>query len=129
MAVLDRSALVAYLRGEPHRPRIGAVAMSSGVVISTPNLLESEIVLEKHFGPTTRTVVAESLQELGATVLVYTNAHADLAFQAFERYGKGRPPASLNYGDCMAYCLAKSLGAPLLYAGEDFSKTDITSAL
>lgn len=53
---------------------------------------------------------------------------ADEAFSAFSRYGKGQHPAKLNFGDCMSYALAKSLGAPLLFKGDDFAKTDIIPA-
>lgn len=54
---------------------------------------------------------------------------AEIATSAFLQFGKGRHPAKLNFGDCMAYALAKSLDAPLLYKGDDFAKTDIRSAL
>lgn len=53
---------------------------------------------------------------------------AALALEAFYRYGKGQHPAKLNFGDCLAYGLAKDLGDPLLFKGEDFSRTDVTSA-
>jgi len=55
--------------------------------------------------------------------------HADLAAEAFIRFGRGRHRARLNFGDCMAYALAKSLDARLLFKGEDFGRTDIASAL
>ena len=48
--------------------------------------------------------------------------------EAFQRFGKGRHPAALNFGDCMAYALAKSLDAPLLYKGDDFALTDVRAA-
>ena len=54
---------------------------------------------------------------------------AGIARAAFLKYGKGRHPAALNFGDCASYALAKSKGAPLLYKGADFAKTDIVSAL
>jgi ribonuclease VapC len=58
-----------------------------------------------------------------------TVEHAHLAWQAFLDFGKGRHPAGLNFGDCFAYALAKATGEPLLFKGEDFSKTDIRAAV
>ncbi len=58
----------------------------------------------------------------------FTAGHLDVAFEAFERYGKGRHPAKLNFGDCMSYAVARVSGQPLLYKGDDFSKTDIEAA-
>lgn len=64
------------------------------------------------------------------TITPFTESLAELAAQAFLKFGKGcGHPAQLNFGDCMAYALAKSLDAPLLYKGDDFAKTDIRSAL
>lgn len=72
---------------------------------------------------------AQLLTSLVIATEDWTNAHAELAFEAFRRYGKGRHKAALNFGDCMAYALARSLDVPLLYKGDDFSKTDIRSAV
>lgn len=58
----------------------------------------------------------------------FTGAHVDIALDAFRRYGKGRHPAGLNLGDCFSYALAKATGQPLLFKGEDFSRTDIERA-
>jgi len=58
-----------------------------------------------------------------------TVEHAHLARQAFLDFGKGRHPARLNFGDCFAYALAKATGEPLLFKGEDFSKTDVKAAV
>ena len=59
----------------------------------------------------------------------FTEAHFRLATAAFDRYGRGRHPAKLNFGDCMAYAVAKAHGVPLLYKGDDFARTDIAAAL
>ncbi len=58
-------------------------------------------------------------------VVPFGPEHVDLALDAFRRYGKGRHPASLNFGDCFSYALAKATGEPLLFKGDDFSQTDI----
>jgi len=68
-------------------------------------------------------------RQLGIDVVPFTAEHAAGAARAFERYGRGRHPAKLNYGDCMAYATAKLAGEPLLYVGDDFAKTDIASVL
>ena len=69
------------------------------------------------------------LARFNIAVVPWTDDHAGIAADAFLRFGKGRHPANLNFGDCMAYALAKSLDAPLLFKGDDFSKTDVKSAL
>jgi ribonuclease VapC len=65
------------------------------------------------------------LAETGARIVAFTEAHARAAVQAFLRYGKGRNAVGLNFGDCMAYAVAQAEGAPLLFTGGDFSKTDV----
>ncbi len=69
------------------------------------------------------------LEKFGIEIVDWTGQFADLATDAFGKYGKGRHKAALNFGDCMAYALAKSLDAPLLYKGDDFALTDLRSAV
>ena len=70
------------------------------------------------------------LSRPGIRIEPWTDRHADIAQDAFTRYGKGQGhPAQLNFGDCMSYALAKSLDMPLLYKGGDFALTDIRSAI
>lgn len=66
---------------------------------------------------------------LGIELVPISAIHADLAIEAFRRYGKGLHPAGLNFGDCFAYALAKERGEPLLFKGDDFAQTDIVSAI
>lgn len=68
------------------------------------------------------------LDELAITVVSFSPEQAELATEAFLRFGKGRHPAKLNMGDCFSYALAKSIGQPLLFKGNDFSQTDIGGA-
>jgi ribonuclease VapC len=65
---------------------------------------------------------------MNAEIIDFSEDHYEAALSAFLRFGKGRHPASLNFGDCMSYALASVSGLPLLYAGTDFSRTDIQSA-
>lgn len=86
------------------------------------------MVIAGRKGPDSRPEIDALLDQLRARVTPLTDAHARLAADAFLRYGKGRHPAGLNFGDCMAYAVAKSEGAPLLFVGEDFARTDVVAA-
>jgi ribonuclease VapC len=68
------------------------------------------------------------IEKLLIEIIAFDEAQAVLAREAYLRFGKGRHPAALNYGDCFSYALAKTLGEPLLYKGNDFSHTDVLSA-
>ncbi len=65
---------------------------------------------------------------IGAEIIPFTRDHLNVAMDAFLRFGRGRHPAALNFGDCMSYAVARLAGMPLLYTGADFAKTDITAA-
>ena len=68
------------------------------------------------------------LRRLDAEVVPFNEEHLDAALAAFIRFGRGRHPAALNFGDCMSYAVASVSGMPLLFTGEDFSRTDIAQA-
>jgi ribonuclease VapC len=68
------------------------------------------------------------LRDLDATVIPFSEEDSRLALQAFLRFGKGRHPAALNFGDCLAYATALIANQPLLFVGDDFSQTDLTAA-
>jgi ribonuclease VapC len=70
----------------------------------------------------------EVVARLGAESHPFTPAHLALAREAFLRFGKGRHPAALNFGDCMSYAVARVEGLPLLWVGEDFGRTDVGQA-
>ncbi|MFI3219431.1 MAG: type II toxin-antitoxin system VapC family toxin [Methylococcales bacterium] len=67
-------------------------------------------------------------QSIYLTIIAFDEQQAKLARIAWRQYGKGRHPAKLNFGDCCSYALAKYLNQPLLFKGDDFSKTDLTQA-
>jgi ribonuclease VapC len=69
------------------------------------------------------------ISRAGIGVEAVTREHADIARQAYLDFGKGNHPARLNFGDCLSYALSKATGFPLLFKREDFSKTDVSSAL
>lgn len=95
-------------------------------VIGSPTKFETLLVAARHPGGPQD--VEQLLAAAGIETMDWTAGHADLAAEAFERFGKGRHPAALNFGDCMAYAVAKSLDAPLLFKGDDFAQTDIRTA-
>ncbi len=74
-------------------------------------------------------IVERLLREGGFEVAAVNARQADLAIEAFRRFGKGRHKAGLNIGDCFAYALAKWVEEPLLFKGDDFGQTDIVPAL
>jgi ribonuclease VapC len=127
--IIDSSALVAILLDEPEALRLTtAIAESSTRRLPASCYLEaSMILLARRAEDGIRDLdfyVSRSRMEIAP----FTESQARLAKTAFERYGKGRHPAKLNFGDCMAYALAKETGEELLFKGTDFSLTDITAA-
>ncbi len=86
------------------------------------------MVLGKYLGSSTKQIVDNQIASLGISVISFTAHHVDIATKAFEEYGKGRHPAALNFGDCMVYALAKASASPLLFTGDDFSRTDVDIA-
>ena len=119
---LDTSVVVAAVYGEPSATTIRLrLRGAHGLVMGAPTLLEAHMVLAGSF----KSEFDRFLAEMSTTILPFTDRHAQLASEAFDRFGKGRHPAGLNFGDCMAYATAKMAGLPLLYVGGDFSKTDL----
>jgi len=120
---LDTSVLVAVVYGEPAEERIRHILSSADrCVIGAPTLLESHIVLNE---TADRSVLGEYLEALRCEALPWTDRHTEAAVDAFDRFGKGRHPARLNFGDCMAYATAKVARLPLLFVGDDFDQTDL----
>ena len=124
--IVDTSALIAILRGEP-----GAIALREKLLqaaeprISAGTLLEARMVAERDGGVMDLNAL---LSAAGVEIVPVDEAQVDAAHDGFRRFGKGRHPAGLNYGDCFAYGLARLLGEPLLFKGEDFSLTDVDPA-
>lgn len=127
---LDSSAVVAMLlREEGHRWLAETVSRAEIVAIGAPTLFETDMVMVGRFGERGAVLVEEFLEEHGVVVLSFDGRHRLAATKAFARYGKGRHPAGLNYGDCMTYATAKIAEHPLLFTGRDFAQTDIPVAL
>ena len=129
MIVVDTSALMAILNGEPEAEEFSRLMTEdSDVVLAAPNLLEFMIVSIRRRGDGQRPRSQALIDKFVPNILPWSAEMAELATTAFVRFGKSRHPASLNFGDCVAYALAKSLDAPLLFKGNDFALTDIESA-
>jgi ribonuclease VapC len=125
--VLDTSALMAVILREPDADAcITAMDEAAEIAISSATLAEALIVAQlRNIGPE----MAQLVEELGCEISPVTESSARRAALAYARWGKGVHPAGLNFGDCFAYALADERGWPLLYVGNDFSRTDVVSAL
>ena len=127
--VVDTSAAVAILTGEPaggevletldkHAPRM----------MSAASFVELGIVLEARFGPVGGAVADRFVREGSIDVVPLDREQAEAAISAWRRYGKGRHPAGLNYGDCFTYALAETEQLPIVCKGNDFPQTDLPIA-
>src|ERR1039457_4794109 len=124
--VLDSSAIVAIHLKEPGHDRlIEAIDNAEVVVVGAPTLLETAMVLTTRLGQDARPTILAFLRRIEAEVVPFNEEHLDAATTAFLRFGRGRHPAGLNFGDCMSYAVASVAGMPLLFTGEDFKRTDI----
>jgi ribonuclease VapC len=127
--IVDSSALLAMLLKEPEGQLIDkAIADSGDCRISSGNYLETSIVALGRNGPDGLRDLDLLIARFRIEIAPFTESQAYLARQAFARFGKGRHPAGLNFGDCMAYALAKETGEELLFKGTDFGLTDVAVA-
>lgn len=127
--ILDTSAIVAIVFREPEEEeflrKIGTTVMLG---IGAPTLAETAIVLGARLGEGSQRLLSLLVQRAAIVVIPFDAAHWQLAAEAWHRYGRGRHPARLNFGDCLAYATARLAGRPLLCKGDDFSKTDLALA-
>jgi ribonuclease VapC len=128
--VLDSSAIVAIEAKESgYQGLIEKIDMAANaVLIGAPTVLETIMVLTARRRQDASKWVTGFLRSVDADVVPFSAEHLEAAVKAFLRFGKGRHPAALNFGDCMAYATASVAGEPLLYVGNDFAKTDIRAA-
>jgi ribonuclease VapC len=127
--VVDTSALLAILLGEPERDRfIDLLADAHDPLLSAASLVEASIVMLAKTGSYGVSDLDDLIASAAVRCVAVDSAQAHLARDAFRRFGKGRSPAGLNYGDCFPYALARAAARPLLFKGDDFSQTDIASA-
>lgn len=126
---IDTSAILAILQGEPERDRfLECVGAAAPCRISAMSVLEASLILEQRRGVDACADLDQFLREAAIEIVPFDEGQIEWARMAFRRYGKGRHPAGLNFGDCAAYALSRSSGEPLLFKGTDFPKTDVTPA-
>lgn len=124
--VIDTSALIAILRQEEDAAHLASAIQNDEVrLISAATLTEAGIVAVVRFGEAGRANLNDLVAETQLEVVSLTEVHSRVAREAFFKYGKGRHPARLNFGDCFAYALAIATSHPLLFKGNDFSQTDV----
>lgn len=125
--VIDSSAFIAILNQEPEAGAFSLVMRHHRYrAMASSTYLECAIVMSRWRAG--RFELDDWLLRETIVVVPVDHTLAQIAADAFARYGKGRHPAGLNFGDCFAYALARSLNAPLLFKGDDFSRTDVLAA-
>ncbi len=127
MIAVDTSALIAILLKEPEAGRcLDAIVAEAQILLSAGTAAETLIVATRRgLG----VEMGEMISTFGFQIVSVTAATAERIGKAYSVWGKGVHPASLNFGDCFAYDVAKQYGCPLLFVGRDFSKTDLESVL
>ena len=127
--IVDSSALLAVLLREPDSERYEtAIATAPNCRMSAVNVLETSIVVEGRGGAAAGHELDAFLDRAEIALVPVTTEQVRAARVAWRRFGKGNHPARLNLGDCFAYALAKTAEEPLLFKGDDFSRTDVEAA-
>ncbi|MEA4945774.1 MAG: type II toxin-antitoxin system VapC family toxin [Propionicimonas sp.] len=127
--IVDTSALVAVILGEPDAEGyLRAMATAESLAVSAATLVEALIVVEARQGRDAATDLAALLTELDAEIVSFDEVQAEQAAAAWRRFGTGRHPAALNFGDTFSYALAVVRGEALLFKGDDFAATDVMRA-
>lgn len=121
---------MAILLREPgYEVLLDRVRAPGSIGIGAPTLTETGLVLTARLGMLGQTLLARFITEAQLAVIPFTDEHWPVAVSAFQRFGKGRHPAALNFGDCLAYAVASVAGEALLCVGHDFHKTDLPLAV
>lgn len=128
--VIDTSAVIAILLDELERDRyVDAIVADPIRLISAVNALEAGLVIEARKGAQGGREFDLLLHRAKISIVPFTDEHIEEARVAWRRYGKGKHAAGLNFCDCCSYALAKVSGQPLLFKGDDFTKTDVSACL
>jgi ribonuclease VapC len=129
--IVDTSAVVGILNGEPDAETMEDALVSARTRrMSAATLVELFVVIDGKRDPVRSARLDELLQRSDVEIVDVTAEHARIARRAYRDFGKGSGhPARLNFGDCFSYALARVTGEPLLFKGDDFGLTDLTSAV
>ena len=127
--ILDSSAIVAIVfQEEGHERLLQKLTAAVEVGIGSPTLVECGIVLSARLNRDARGLLSRFMDEANVTIIPFADAHFGIALGAWRRFGRGRHAAQLNFGDCLAYAVARLADAPLLCVGDDFPQTDLPLA-
>jgi ribonuclease VapC len=127
--ILDTSALLAVIFKEPgHEALIDKLLAPGRRGIGTPTLAEAGLVLSARIEGDAEALLGAFLRQFEIVEVPFGDRHWRTAVEAFLRFGKGRHPASLNFGDCLSYATAKLADRALLFVGDDFTRTDLEAA-
>lgn len=127
--ILDSSAIVAIVQREPgFEALVALLEEAEQLAIGAPTLAETAIVLEARLGLDSRAVLDHFLRAFRVATVTFGADHWRESARAYRRFGKGRHPAALNFGDCLTYAVARLAGRPLLCVGDDFRQTDLVVA-
>lgn len=125
MIAADTSALVAVVLGDRDAEGVLAALESQPVALSAVSLTEAAIVVEARQGPDASRDLELLVAGVVDRIVPIDSDHARAAVAAWQRFGKGRHPAALNFGDCFSYATASLANLPLLFTGNDFAQTDL----
>ncbi|PYR49493.1 MAG: VapC toxin family PIN domain ribonuclease [Acidobacteria bacterium] len=127
--ILDTSAIVAVVFKEPgYEAVVHKIAAADVVAIGSPSAAETAVVLDARLGAIGRDILIRLLHEWTVAIVPFGEDHWRQAADAYTRFGRGHHKAGLNFGDCLAYAVAKLADQPLLCVGDDFAKTDLALA-
>lgn len=127
--ILDTSVIVAIALQEPgYEELVGKLRSADTLGVGAPTLTEAGMVLSARLGVEPQALLDRFLRDFGVVPVVFGEQHWREALDAFRRFGEGRHPASLNFGDCLSYAVARLADHPLLFVGDDFSRTDVRVA-
>lgn len=125
MIAIDTSVILASSLNEPEAELFHALVSREEILIGWPTLLEARMVLSSKNFPNAAAIIKQLVELPNVTAVAFGERHYGAAEKAFDRFGKGRHPASLNMGDCYSYAVAAVAKAPLLFKGHDFGQTDL----
>jgi ribonuclease VapC len=127
--IIDTSAIAAILFNEPEAPALESKIADDPIrLMSAGTVIEAGIIIESRLGEPGGREFDLWLQRAAVEIVPVDAEQAEMARRGWRRFGKGRHPAGLNYGDCFAYALAITRDEPLLFKGNDFPKTNVKAA-
>ena len=122
---VDSSALIAIINAEPEAAAFSEALIDGSPIVGWPTIFETRIWLMRRSGGEAQGWLTAWLTHPATAAIAFDSELERVAADAYERYGKGRHPAGLNFGDCMSYAVARHHDAPLLFKGSDFAGTDV----